>query len=84
VRLAEQAAKLTGRQNIAALDTLAASYAAARRFEEAVAAEEAALALAVAAGASRLADELRARLDRYRKREPFVDRRGRSPQEGSR
>jgi Tfp pilus assembly protein PilF/mono/diheme cytochrome c family protein len=82
VRLAEQAAELTGRQNIAALDTLAASYAAVRRFEEAVAAEEAALALAVAAGLPRLADELRTRLERYRNREPFVDRREVSPQEG--
>jgi tetratricopeptide (TPR) repeat protein/mono/diheme cytochrome c family protein len=84
VRLAEQAAELTGRRNIAALDALAASYAAARRFEEAVAAQEAALALAVAAGVPRLAGELRARLERYRKREPFVDRRGVPPKEGSR
>ena len=83
VRLAEQAAELTGRQNIAALDALAASYAAVRRFEEAVAAADAALALAVAAGVPRVADELRARLERYRNREPFVDRRGVSPQEGS-
>jgi hypothetical protein len=74
VRLAEQATELTGRQNIAALDALAASYAAARRFEEAVAAGEAALALAVAASAPRQADELRARLERYRNREPFVTR----------
>ncbi|MBI3263515.1 MAG: hypothetical protein HYZ58_10250, partial [Acidobacteria bacterium] len=58
--------------------------AAARRFEEAVAAEEAALALAVAAGVPRLADELRARLERFRNREPFVDRRGVPPKEGSR
>jgi len=84
VRLAEQAAELTGRQNIAALDALAAAYAAARRFEEAVAAQESALALAVAAGVPRLADELRARLERYRHREPFVDRRGVSPPNGSR
>ncbi len=84
VRLAEQAAELTGRQNIAALDALAASYAAARRFEEAVAAEEAALALAVAAGVPRLADELRARLERYRRREPLIDRQGVRPQGGPR
>lgn len=76
LRLAEQAARLTGRQNIAALDALAASYAAARRFEEAMAAEEAAIALAVAAAVPRLADELRARLELYRKGEPFVDRKG--------
>lgn len=72
VRLAEQAVELSGRQNLAALDALAASYAAARRFEEAVATGEVALALAVASGASRVADELRVRLERYRKREPFV------------
>ena len=70
VRLAEQAVALTGRQNIAALDALAASYAVLRRFEEAVAAQEAAVALAVAAGVPLVADELRARLDRYRNREP--------------
>ncbi len=80
VRLAEQAVQLTGRQNIAAFDALAASYAAARRFEEAVAAQEAAVALAVAAGVPLVADELRARLERYRSREPFVDRRAVSPQ----
>jgi tetratricopeptide (TPR) repeat protein/mono/diheme cytochrome c family protein len=84
LRLAERAAVLTGRQNIAALDVLAASYAAARRFDEAVTAEEAALALAVAAGMPGVADTLRARLELYRNREPFVDRRGVSPQEGLR
>jgi tetratricopeptide (TPR) repeat protein len=67
VRLAEQAVKLTGGQSIAALDVLAASYAAARRFEEAVATEERALALAISAGQSVVADGLRARLDQYRK-----------------
>jgi tetratricopeptide (TPR) repeat protein len=81
VRLAEQAARLTGRRNIAALDTLAASYAAARRFEEAVTAEEAAVALAVAAGMPTVADKLRPRLERYRNQEPFVDRLGISPQD---
>jgi tetratricopeptide (TPR) repeat protein len=80
VRLAEQAVALTGRQNVAALDALAASYAVVRRFEEAGAAQEEAVALAVAAGVSLVADELRARLERYRNREPFVDRRAGSPQ----
>lgn len=79
ITLAEEATALMGRQNIAALDALAASYAAARRFEEAVAAEEAAIALAVAAGVPRLVDELRARLERYRSGEPFIDRRGAFP-----
>jgi len=77
VPLAEQAAALTGRQHVAALDALAAAYAAVGRFEDAVAAVEAAVALAAAAGVPRVADELRARLTQYRNREPFVDRRGR-------
>jgi tetratricopeptide (TPR) repeat protein/mono/diheme cytochrome c family protein len=81
VRLAQEASELTGRQNVAALDALAAAYAASRRFEDAVAAEEAALTLAVAGGMLQLAGELRARLDQYRNREPFVDRRGMWPQQ---
>jgi tetratricopeptide (TPR) repeat protein len=74
VRLAEQATQLTGRQNIAALDALAAAYAATRRFEEAVAAAESAIALALAAGMPRMADQLRERLEKYRNREAFISR----------
>lgn len=73
IGLGERAVALTRRQNIEALDALAAAYAAAERFDEAVEAEEAAIALAVSTGALQTADRLRSRLESYRRRLPFRD-----------
>ena len=73
VRLAERAAVLTDRRNVRVLDTLAAAYAAAGRFAEAVATEEVALGLAEAAGADAVAPHLRMRLELYRRDTQFRD-----------
>jgi len=73
VRLAERAAALTNRQNVRILETLAAAYAAAGRFERAVATQQVALDLAEAATAVEVADQLRLRLELYRQKKPFYD-----------
>ena len=65
VRVAERAAELTGRADPTMLDALAAAYAAAQRFEEAVSTAEAAIALA-APTAPDLAAQIEARLGQYR------------------
>ena len=67
VRLAERAVRLTNGTNATALDTLAATYAAAGQNGNAVTTAERALKVALAAGESALAAEISARLDRYRK-----------------
>jgi len=66
VRLAERACELNDRKNPTLLDTLAAAYAAAGRFDEAVRTAEEARRLALAAGAKMLADAIGARLELYR------------------
>ena len=72
VQLAERAATLTNRRDVTVLDALAASYAAAGRFDEAVATGRVALDLVEAAGATAAAGPISARLDLYRRRRPFV------------
>jgi tetratricopeptide (TPR) repeat protein/mono/diheme cytochrome c family protein len=67
VRLAERAAGLTNRKSVRALEALAAAYAAADRFDDAIAAGRAAIGLAEAAGNSALASELRERLALYKR-----------------
>jgi tetratricopeptide (TPR) repeat protein len=66
VALAEQACKLTEHRIPGNVDTLATAYAAAGRFNDAVAEEQKALELARAAGQSQLAGEIEARLQLYR------------------
>jgi Flp pilus assembly protein TadD len=70
VELASRAAELTGGADPAVLDALAAAYASAGRFEEAVRTAEAAEALCQAACPPDLAAEIRTRLDLYRARRP--------------
>ncbi|MBU0639722.1 MAG: hypothetical protein KKB50_12720, partial [Planctomycetes bacterium] len=70
VRLAEQAAALAGRQHPQALETLAAAYATAGRWDEAVATASQAAELARASGREQLAQRLEALLRRYRQRLP--------------
>jgi Flp pilus assembly protein TadD len=65
IRLAARAAELTGRADPTVLDTLAAAYAAAGRFDEALRTAERAEALAVGP-APALAAEIRARRELYR------------------
>ena len=73
VSLAECASRILGDRNPSALDTLAAAYAEAGRFDEAVATAREALALAEEAKLSTLADRLRVRLELYEARKPYRD-----------
>jgi tetratricopeptide (TPR) repeat protein len=66
VRLAERAVALTGQRDPAALDVLAAAYAAAGEFDRAVDAEEAALKLSPAN-----ARQITERRNMYRARQPY-------------
>ena len=66
VDLAQQACELTGNRQAGHLDTLAAAYAAAGRFREAVATAQKAIELARAAGQPKLVAEVEARLELYR------------------
>jgi tetratricopeptide (TPR) repeat protein/mono/diheme cytochrome c family protein len=69
VRLADRAVVLTRRRDVRALETLAAAYAAAGEFRQAVASQQAALGLAEAAGID--TSDLRGRLELYRKGVPY-------------
>jgi tetratricopeptide (TPR) repeat protein len=71
VDLAERAVRLTGGNNPAFLDTLAAAYAEAGRFAEAVATAERAVELARAQPDETQAQKLDARLELYRQGRPF-------------
>ena len=66
VGLAQRACELTGDRRAGYLDTLAAAYAAAGQFREAVATAQEAVELARAAGRPKLAGEVEARLELYR------------------
>jgi protein O-mannosyl-transferase len=79
VRVAEQACKLSGYKQALVVGTLAAAYAEAGRFPEAVTAAEQAIALATAAGQPELADRNRQLLELYRAGQPFHEK---SPGEG--
>jgi tetratricopeptide (TPR) repeat protein len=65
IAFGERAAELTGRRDIAALDALAAAYAAAGRFSDAVATARAGVNAATAAGSVELAARFRERLELY-------------------
>ena len=71
VRLAARAVELTRTNNVGALDTLAAAYAEAGRFTEAVATAQTAAALALAAGQSPLAADIQKRRQGYEAGRPF-------------
>ena len=71
VRLAEQACELTGRTNVTQWDTLAAAYAEAKRYPEAVRAAEKAIALAESTGSKDLAAQIRERLQLYQSSRAF-------------
>lgn len=73
VEFAERAAEVTKRSQPVVLMTLAASYAAATRFEEANATAGSALDLAEQRGDNALADTLRMHLEAYRAGRPLRD-----------
>ena len=72
VEAAERARALTGGTDPVVLETLAAAYAVAGRFDEAVAVAERALALLSARGLDRRAPRVRAALDGYRRGVPYT------------
>ena len=69
--MAERAVAATSRRDLAALDALAAAYAAADRFEAAVDTARAAVDLAVATGRGEVAAQFRERLALYQKGEAY-------------
>jgi len=71
IRLTEKACALTAQKEAGYLDTLAAAYAEAGWFPEAVATAEKALQLARATGKSDLSPEIQCRLEMYRDGKPF-------------
>jgi Tfp pilus assembly protein PilF len=71
VELAEQACALTDYMNPNFLDTLAAAYARANRFPEAVQAAQKAVRIALGSGHPDLAREIENRLELYRVAEPY-------------
>jgi tetratricopeptide (TPR) repeat protein len=77
VELAGRAMKLSGGKEPTILGTLAAAYAEAGRFAEAVQTAEQAVRLAEAAGGRALAEQIRLRLDQYRSGKPYRQRSGR-------
>jgi hypothetical protein len=66
VELAEHANALAGGESCNELDTLAAAYARAGRFEDAIVAAEQALAIATQAGQDELATQITVRLELFR------------------
>jgi tetratricopeptide (TPR) repeat protein len=71
VRLAGRATMLTGRRDAHVLDTLAAAYAAAGRFDRAISTAEKALSLAEGAKRTRLAALVSTRLELYKRGLPY-------------
>lgn len=71
VQLAEHAFQLTGHKEVELLDVLAAAYAEAGRFPEAVATAEAAATLAKSGNQSAAAREIESRLALYRACQPY-------------
>jgi Flp pilus assembly protein TadD len=66
VILARRACELTGNREFAYLDTLAAAYAAAGRFNDAITTAQQAIGLARSAGQTQVVSEIESRLELYR------------------
>jgi tetratricopeptide (TPR) repeat protein len=71
VRLTEQADAATGHRDVSVLDALAAAYASAGRFDEAVAVARQGAVLATQAGLTAVATEFRQRQDLYAHHKPY-------------
>jgi tetratricopeptide (TPR) repeat protein len=71
VALAERAADVSGRRDVSALDALAAAYASAGRFDDAVTTVQAGINLATAAGLTQAVAQLRERLALYQRRQTY-------------
>lgn len=72
IALATRACEMTGNSNPAFLGTLAAAYASASRFGDAVETVRKAIALADAAGQSQLSDIIRYHLSLYQQGKPLI------------
>ncbi len=72
IHLAELSCKITNFQNPFLLASLAAEYAAAGKFSQAVSAAEKALVLAQSLGHEELMEEIQARLRSYRENRPYT------------
>ena len=72
VKYAERACELTGRRKPVVLDTLAAAYAAAGRFTDAIATAEKALKLTESSGQNKIAEEIRSHLRLYKAARPYI------------
>ena len=73
VQLAERAAAMTTSTDVRALDTLAAAHAATGDFGHAIEYSETALQLASGRGSAKDVALIRARLDLYRRHQPYRD-----------
>ncbi len=73
VRIAERACELTEYSRIDSLDTLAAAYASAGRFSEAVTIAEKALYLSQSSGHNRLTEQIQNRLSLYKTSRGYVE-----------
>src|SRR4051812_17100953 len=71
IRLAERADRAGGHQDVTAIDALAAAYAAAGRYDEAVATARRGLSLAVSSGRTAVAAQFRQRVDLYQTGQPL-------------
>lgn len=72
VRLAKKACELTEYKQPDLLDTLAAAYAAAGKFTEAVKTAEKAIELAMLSGNKPLAEQIQSRLQLYKTKQPYI------------
>ena len=73
IRLAARAVELTSHEQPALLDVLAAAYAAAGRFDQAVATANAALNLLRGADSREAAASLKQRLALYEQARPYIE-----------
>ena len=76
---AARAVSLTNRRDPAALDALAAAYAADGRFDQAIVTARAAVDLLHADNQTARANEIGQRLELYQQRLPYIDVRGAGP-----
>src|SRR5262249_32529369 len=74
VQLAERVVELTSRRDAGALDVLAAAYASADRFDEAVTASHEAMSLADAGGLHSLWIDIRERSKLYEQGRAYIDK----------
>jgi Flp pilus assembly protein TadD len=80
VRYAEKACQISKREDPTMLDTLAAAYAEAGRWEEALSTGKEAAALAFQLGNKPMSDEIDARVDLYQRRQPYREPASLAPQ----